>query len=98
MDEREEFEEWIAKTYYVSLPTNVVTHLWAGWRARAALGKVPCEVCDTYRRTGDKFCRECGRKLKAEPLICQCGSPMQKVEPGVWKCSNRDCIEALPAA
>ena len=22
-----------------------------------------CEVCDTYRRTGDKYCRECGCKL-----------------------------------
>ena len=41
-------------------------------------------------------------KMPEEPepsnLTCRCGSPMQKVEPGVWKCSNRDCIEALPAA
>ena len=46
MDEREEFEEWIAKTYYVSLPTNVVTHLWAGWQARAALDEQKCLVCE----------------------------------------------------
>lgn len=24
---------------------------------------VDCEVCGTYRRSGDRFCRECGKLL-----------------------------------
>ena len=80
MDEREEFNKWIAKSYHSNSPNRVIDHLWAGWQARAALDEQKCLVCE--RPVGNNHLNSLGMWLaESERITARAKAELAKDNP-----------------